>query len=114
MATSARPRVSSVLNREVLNSSSDEETDSENPLDLSSALTRKTTSKGKGPLVFHEDDVDDDAELEEMIRRSITRRNVKDGTELLKNTKGKKRLTKGEVGGGSFQSMGTFTWSRYE
>lgn len=115
MATSARPRVASVLNREVLNSSSDEETDSENPLDLSSALTRKITSKkGKGPLVFREDDVDDDTELEEMIKRSITRRNVKDGTELLKNTKGKKRLTKGEVGGGSFQSMGTFTWSRYE
>jgi hypothetical protein len=42
-----------------------------------------------------------------MIRNSISRRNVKDGTELLKNTKGKKKLTKGELGGGSFQSMGT-------
>ncbi|KAI0256032.1 DEAD-domain-containing protein [Lactifluus subvellereus] len=45
-----------------------------------------------------------------MIRNSISRRNVKDGTELLKNTKGKKKLTKGEVGGGSFQSMGLFPW----
>lgn len=42
-----------------------------------------------------------------MIRNSISKRNVKDGTELLKNTKGKKRLSKGELGGGSFQSMGT-------
>ncbi|KAH9054251.1 DEAD-domain-containing protein [Lactarius vividus] len=39
-----------------------------------------------------------------------SRRNIKDGTELLKNTKGKKKLTKGEVGGGSFQSMGLFPW----
>ncbi|KAH9994019.1 P-loop containing nucleoside triphosphate hydrolase protein [Russula vinacea] len=37
-------------------------------------------------------------------------RNVKDGTELLKNAKGKKKLAKGELGGGSFQSMGLFPW----
>lgn len=116
MATSVRPRVASVLDGEVLSPSSDEETPcSDHSFDLSSTLTRKPLSKkGKGPLIPREDDVDDDSELEEMIRRSITRRNVKDGTELLKNTKGKKRLTKGEVGGGSFQSMGTSTWSRYE
>jgi ATP-dependent RNA helicase DDX54/DBP10 len=76
--------------------------------DIFPTLTRHT--KGNGPLP-PEDDVDDDTELEEMIRRSITRRNVKAGTEFLKSTKGKKRLTKGEVGGGSFQSMGTSTWS---
>ena len=111
MPTSARSRVASVLDWEVLNSSSDEETSgSDHSFDLSHTLTRKTSSKkGKGPLICREDDVDDDTELEEMIRRSIARRNVKDGTELLKNTKGKKRLTKGEVGGGSFQSMGTST-----
>lgn len=106
MATSVRPRVG-----EVSNTSSDEETSySDHSFDLSSTLTRKPLSKkGKGPLISHKDDVDDDTELEEMIRRSITRRNVKDGTEVLKNTKGKKRLTKGEVGGGSFQSMGMST-----
>jgi ATP-dependent RNA helicase DDX54/DBP10 len=112
MPTSVRPRVASALDGELLNTSSDEETCSDHSFDLSSTLTRKPLSKkGKGPLIPREDDVDDDTELEEMIRRSITRRNVKDGTELLKNTKGKKRLTKGEVGGGSFQSMGTSAWS---
>ncbi len=88
---------------------SDEETSGpDNPFDISFTLTRKQTSyvKGKGPLVPREDNMDDDTELEEMIRHSITRRNVKDGTELLKKTKGKKGLTKGQVGGGSFQSMG--------
>ncbi|KAI0305644.1 DEAD-domain-containing protein [Multifurca ochricompacta] len=47
-----------------------------------------------------------------MLSRSIARRNVKDGTEFLKNTKGKgkKKLAKGEVGGGSFQSMGLSPW----
>lgn len=113
-----RQRVASVgglLDTEISNSSSvsDEEiSGSDHSFDISSTLTRQKTAskKGKGPLVPREDDVDDDTELEEMIRRSITRRNVKDGTELLKNTKGKKkRLTKGEVGGGSFQSMGTST-----
>jgi ATP-dependent RNA helicase DDX54/DBP10 len=116
MPASVRPRVASLLDGEVLSTSSDEETScSDHSFDLSSTLTRKPLSKkGKGPLIPREDDVDDDTELEEMIRRSITRRNIKDGTELLKNTKGKKRLTKGEVGGGSFQSMGMSTWSRYE
>ncbi|KAI9463699.1 ATP-dependent RNA helicase DBP10 [Lactarius psammicola] len=107
--------VARVFDTEASNSSSvsDEEmSDSDHSFDISSTLTRQKTAskKGKGPLVPREDDGDDDTELEEMIRRSITRRNVKDGTELLKNTKGKKRLTKGEVGGGSFQSMGLFPW----
>ncbi|KAH9034897.1 P-loop containing nucleoside triphosphate hydrolase protein [Lactarius pseudohatsudake] len=106
------------VDMEVSNSSSgsDEEMSdsdrSDHSFDISSTLTRQKTAskKGKGPLIPRDDDTDDDTELEEMIRRSITRRNIKDGTELLKNTKGKKRLTKGEVGGGSFQSMGLFPW----
>jgi hypothetical protein len=75
----------------------------------SSALTRRkppSSQKGKAPFITHNDGTDDDTELEEMIRNSISKRNVKDGTELLKNTKGKKKLSKGEIGGGSFQSMG--------
>ncbi|KAI0266703.1 DEAD-domain-containing protein [Gloeopeniophorella convolvens] len=82
-------------------------------VDISSALTqRKAPSrKGKGPLVLAPpDDDDDDTDLEELIRSSISKRNTKDGTELLKNTKGKNKLAKGEVGGGSFQSMGLHPW----
>ena len=91
-------------------SPSDEENFSSDHLfDISSALTQRKSGlqKNRGPLAPREDDIDDDTDLEDMIRNSISRRNVKDGTELLKNTKGKKKLTKGEVGGGSFQSMGT-------
>jgi len=91
-------------------STSDEETSgSDVSFDISSALTQRRNpclQKGKAPLIAHNDGTDDDTELEEMIRNSISRRNVKDGTELLKNTKGKKKLSKGELGGGSFQSMG--------
>lgn len=81
---------------------------SDHSFDISSALTQRRVAlqKGKAPLVSHNHGTDDDTEFEEMIRNSISRRNVKDGTELLKNAKGKKKLAKGEVGGGSFQSMG--------
>ena len=93
-------------------SASDDEketSDSDASFDISSALTRRKPSsrKGKAPLIPHNDGTDNDTELEEMIRNSISKRNVKDGTELLKNTKGKKKLSKGELGGGSFQNMGT-------
>ena len=96
------PLASSVSDGESSGSGSDQS------FDISSALTQRRVAlkKGKAPLVSHNDDTDDDTEFEEMIRNSISRRNVKDGTELLKNTKGKKKLAKGEVGGGSFQSMG--------
>lgn len=76
---------------------------SDHSLDISSALTHRRGAPQKGKAT---EDTDDDTEFEEMIRSSISRRNVKDGTELLKNTKGKKKLAKGELGGGSFQSMG--------
>ncbi|KAH9961284.1 P-loop containing nucleoside triphosphate hydrolase protein [Russula dissimulans] len=91
----------------------EETSSSDHPFDISSALTqRKSASrKGKAPIVPHDDGTDDDdTVLEEMIRNSISRRNVKNNTEFLKNTKGKKRLTRGELGGGSFQSMGLFPW----
>jgi len=39
------------------------------------------------------------------IRKSIQTRNKKEGTEILKQSK--KSKIKGDVGGGSFQSMGT-------
>ncbi len=76
---------------------------SEDEIDISSALT------GKRPRVASKlmaADVEDDEDLQYFIRESIAKRDVKDGTELLKKTKGKTKIVKGEVGGGSFQSMG--------
>jgi ATP-dependent RNA helicase DDX54/DBP10 len=51
------------------------------------------------------DEGDNDG-LKEVIQKTTTRRDVKGGTAILKRAKGKGKMTKGEVGGGSFQSMG--------
>lgn len=75
---------------------------SEDEIDISTALT------GKRPKISRVRDEDDDDDLKDFIRDSITKRDVKEGTELLKKTKGKTKIVKGEVGGGSFQSMGTW------
>ncbi|KIM75501.1 hypothetical protein PILCRDRAFT_673146 [Piloderma croceum F 1598] len=77
---------------------------SDDEIDISSALTARTPKNTGKQKEIDRDDSDDD--LREMIRASIAKRNVKGGTELLKKTKGKTKVTKGEVGGGSFQSMG--------
>ena len=53
-------------------------------------------STRKGTVVF----------LEQIIREAIQKKNIKDGTDLMKKMKGKTKIAKGEVGGGSFQSMG--------
>ncbi|TBU33897.1 ATP-dependent RNA helicase DBP10 [Dichomitus squalens] len=80
----------------------------EDEIDISSALT------GKRPKTLSTaklSDGEDDEDLQEFIRDSIARRDVKEGTELLKKTKGKKtKIAKGETGGGSFQSMGLHPW----
>ena len=91
--------------------SDEEASGSDHSFDISSALTqpRATSQKDRRGRKVN-DGTDDDTDLEEMIKNSIARRNVKDGTELLKNTKGKKNLAKGELGGGSFQSMGDDTF----
>lgn len=89
---------------------SSSDADSGDQVDISSVLTGK---KPKRDLL--EDAVpsssaeegDDDDGLVEVIKKSIEKRNIKSGTELLKKTKGKAKIAKGEVGGGSFQSMGT-------
>lgn len=49
---------------------------------------------------------DGDEDLQEIIRQATARRDVKEGTQVVKKAKGKTKITKGEVGGGSFQSMG--------
>lgn len=68
--------------------------DSDDGIDISSALLRE-----KGG-----EESDDD--LNRMIQSSIAKRDIKGGTEVLKKAKGKGKMVKGEVGGGSFQSMG--------
>ncbi|KAF7315632.1 ATP-dependent RNA helicase DBP10 [Mycena indigotica] len=74
---------------------SDNESDS---VDIFSALTSKRRKS--------ESEDDDEDELGEFIRTSITKRDIKQGTDIVKKAKGKGKLVKGEVGGGSFQSMG--------
>ena len=89
-----------------------DDSDSDSDIDISSALTgkkRRTDSSSRGPRAAPaalDDDGENEEDLQEIIRESIAKRNVKGGTELLKKTKGKTKIAKGEVGGGSFQSMG--------
>ncbi|KAH9485411.1 ATP-dependent RNA helicase DBP10 [Psilocybe cubensis] len=66
-------------------------------VDISSALT------GKRPKLT--DNTDDD-DLSSFLQASIAKRSMKEGTAVMKKSKGKSNLAKGEVGGGSFQSMG--------
>jgi hypothetical protein len=66
--------------------------------DISSALVGKR-QRLPPSLDEHED-------ISEFLQLSILKRDIKGGTKVLKNAKGKAKLAKGEVGGGSFQSMG--------
>ncbi|KAF7973700.1 hypothetical protein HWV62_14374 [Athelia sp. TMB] len=78
---------------------------SDDEIDISSALTgKKPRNTGKQRAI--DDDAGSDDALSEMIRASIAKRNVKGGAEVVKKAKGKAKISKGEVGGGSFQSMG--------
>lgn len=86
---------------------------SEDSVDISTALAgnkkRKTSAKQKpraGAPAGADDGEDDDDMLQDIIRDSMAKRDVKEGTEIMKKTKGKNKLVKGEIGGGSFQSMG--------
>ncbi|KAJ7703160.1 DEAD-domain-containing protein [Mycena rosella] len=76
----------------------DEGASSDSEVDISSALA----GKRQRPQPEH----DSDEELGHLIRTSIAKRDMKNGTEVIKKVKGKTKLAKGEVGGGSFQSMG--------
>jgi len=71
----------------------------EDDIDISSALT------GKRPKLDL-DAQEEEEELADFIQKSIAKRSMKEGVQVMKNTKGKAKLTKGETGGGSFQSMG--------
>ncbi|KAF9501503.1 DEAD-domain-containing protein [Pleurotus eryngii] len=78
--------------------------DDEDEIDISSALV-SGGRPANAELEANSDDDNEDA-LNELIASSIAKRNIKSGTELLKKVKGKGKMIKGEVGGGSFQSMG--------
>ncbi|KAH9949579.1 ATP-dependent RNA helicase DBP10 [Amylocystis lapponica] len=78
---------------------------SDSDIDISSALVGRQRRQVPGQTVE-----DEDEELQELIRESISKRDVKGGTDMLKKTKGKAKMAKGEVGGGSFQSMGLYPW----
>ena len=80
--------------------------DSDHEVDITSVLAGK-----KGKNVASDDGQDDFGELEDLIKQSVAKRDKKEGTKLLKKTKGKTSMAKGEVGGGSFQSMGEFIHS---
>ena len=67
--------------------------------DISSALVGKR--QRLSPSDEHQD-------ISEFLQSSILKRDIKGGTKVLKNAKGKAKLAKGEVGGGSFQSMGHY------
>ena len=69
-------------------------------IDIANALS------GKKPVAEENDAGDDFEELEKLIKSSVAMRDKKEGTRLLKQTKGKKKISKGEIGGGSFQSLG--------
>lgn len=79
----------------------DDESDaaSDNEIDITSVVAGKRTRNAP-------DSDESDEELSQFIHESIAKRNVKGGTEVLKKVKGRNKLVKGEVGGGSFQSMG--------
>ncbi|KAG8689686.1 ATP-dependent RNA helicase dbp10, partial [Ceratobasidium sp. 395] len=74
---------------------------SEDQVDIFGALTIAQDSKAKGKQVE-----DSDHDDEEFIQRAIERHNKKSGTEVTKAVSSKGKLSKGAVGGGSFQSMG--------
>ena len=83
---------------------------SDDDMDISSALTGKQARREPRSLDDIDiDDEDDDEDLTNFIKTSITKRDVKEGTQVVKKAKGKAKVAKGEVGGGSFQSMGTPT-----
>jgi ATP-dependent RNA helicase DDX54/DBP10 len=75
--------------------------DSDDEVDIASVLTG---NKLKKDLVGE----NSDDELSKMIQSSTARRNVKGGVDVVKKAQGKAKMTKGEVGGGSFQSMGRY------
>lgn len=79
--------------------------DEDTAIDIFASLTatKRGESKPKSRTDLEEDD-DDQA-----IRDMASKQNKRDGTGIVKKLKGKAKVSKGEVGGGSFQSMGEYS-----
>lgn len=71
---------------------------SNDDIDISKALSGQRSKQVE--------ESEDDNGLKEFLLESISKRDVKSGTEVIKKVKGKAKPLKGETGGGSFQSMG--------
>jgi len=100
MPVSKRKRPASPEGEDWEDASSSSSGSEQDTYDISSALV------GKRPKITQHAEDDDD--LAAFIQNSIAKRAVKEGTQVVKNAKGKSKMSKGEVGGGSFQSMGEF------
>ncbi|KAF8906512.1 DEAD-domain-containing protein [Gymnopilus junonius] len=85
------------LKRKLDSYSSSSDVEDLDKIDISSFIT------GKRPKLDAEEEEEG---LADFIQASIVKRSIKEGAQLVKNSKGKSKLAKGEVGGGSFQSMG--------
>ena len=116
MVSVKRKRSDATASEDEFSEVSQDYAQSDEEIDISTALTGKRPkvamiSKGT-PGAGNDWDDDNDDDLQDFIRESIAKRDVKEGTELLKKTKGKTKIAKGEVGGGSFQSMGGYLFAR--
>ncbi|RDX55028.1 ATP-dependent RNA helicase DBP10 [Lentinus brumalis] len=112
MVSVKRKRLAASEDEDGFSEVSMDHTQSDDEIDISTALTGKRPKVARTPRGAQDEEGlgDDDDDLHDFIRESIAKRDVKEGTELLKKTKGKKKIAKGEVGGGSFQSMGLYPW----
>ena len=88
MLSTKRKRVENVESDVDMSDFSIASLDSEDEVDISFALTGKRSKATKKTKSFEHDE-DDEEGLQEFIRESIAKRDVKEGTELLKKTKGK-------------------------
>ncbi len=77
---------------------------SDDALDISTSLTGKRRKRIEQVENLEEDDPED---FSRFLQETIAKRDIKEGTQVVRNMKkGRQNVTKGEVGGGSFQSMG--------
>jgi ATP-dependent RNA helicase DDX54/DBP10 len=76
---------------------------SDDAVDISSSLTGKRRKHVERAENLEGDDPE---EFSRFLREAIAKRDIKEGTQVVKNMKGRQNMAKGEVGGGSFQSMG--------
>jgi ATP-dependent RNA helicase DDX54/DBP10 len=83
-----------------------EETQEDVPSSIKDSFDISLALLGKRPKFSQQAESDSDGDLSNFIRTSIATRSIKEGTRIIKKAIGKEKVAKGEVGGGSFQSMG--------